>query len=80
MGWIEPVSLQGANVRLLPLSQAHDAGLRAAVADGKLWALWYTNIPDPDGMPAEIERRLALQAQGSMLPFTVFDATNTPWA
>jgi RimJ/RimL family protein N-acetyltransferase len=77
MGWIEPVSLQGRYVRLEPLSGAHDAGLRAAVADGELWTLWYTSIPDPDGMPMEIERRLALQAQGSMLPFTVFDATNT---
>jgi RimJ/RimL family protein N-acetyltransferase len=77
MGWIEPVSLHGRHVRLEPLSPAHDAGLRAAVADGELWRLWYTNIPDPDGMPAEIERRLALQAQGSMLPFTVLDAANT---
>ena len=77
MGWIEPVSLQSQYVRLLPLSPAHESGLRAAVADGELWTLWYTSIPDPDGMPAEIERRLALQAQGSMLPFTVFDAAGT---
>ena len=62
MGWIEPVTLQSQYVRLLPLSPAHESGLRAAVADGELWTLWYTSIPDPDGMPAEIERRLALRA------------------
>jgi len=31
-------------------------------------------IPLPDGMKAEIERRLALQVEGKMLPFTVLDA------
>ena len=42
--------------------------------DGELWRLWYTSVPSPEGMAAEIERRLALQAAGSMLPFTVLDA------
>ena len=41
-----------------------------AVRDGELWKLWYTNIPAPDQMAAEISRRLALQEPGSMLPFT----------
>ena len=42
--------------------------------DGELWKLWYTSVPGPEGMQAEIGRRLALQAAGGMLPFTVFDA------
>ncbi|MBS0533061.1 MAG: GNAT family N-acetyltransferase [Proteobacteria bacterium] len=74
MPWLEPVSLAGAHVRLEPLSQAHRAGLIDAVKDGELWTLWYTAIPSPEGMEKEIDRRLALQAAGSMLPFTVFDA------
>ena len=45
----------------------------AAVLDGELWRLWYTAIPHPDGMAAEIERRLKLQSQGSMCPFAVID-------
>ena len=49
-------------------------GLIDAVKDGELWRLWYTSIPSPDGMTKEIDRRLALQTAGSMLPFTVFDA------
>lgn len=74
MPWPEPVSLAGTHVRLEPLSQAHRAGLIDAVKDGELWKLWYTAIPSPDGMEKEIDRRLALQSAGSMLPFTVFDA------
>src|SRR5215212_9747359 len=74
MTWIKPVSLEGRYARLVPLALDHDAALRRAVSDGELWKLWYTTIPDPDSMPSEIERRLALQLQGLMLPFTVFDA------
>ncbi|MBN8973810.1 MAG: GNAT family N-acetyltransferase, partial [Rhizobiales bacterium] len=45
-----------------------------AVKDGDLWKLWYTAIPAPDKMEAEIARRLDLQEKGAMLPFTVKDA------
>lgn len=74
MSWPAPVTLTGTHVRLEPLAAAHHDGLVDAVRDGELWKLWYTAIPSPEGMAAEIERRLALQARGSMLPFTVFDA------
>jgi RimJ/RimL family protein N-acetyltransferase len=71
--WPEPVTLAGAHARLEPLSHDHRAGLIDAVQDGELWRLWYTAIPSPEGMDKEIDRRLALQSRGSMLPFTVFD-------
>jgi len=74
MTWLEPVSLQGAHARLEPLAPQHVNGLTAAVKDGELWTLWYTAIPRPEDMDREIDRRLGLQAAGSMLPFTVFDA------
>ena len=74
MPWPDPVTLSGDHARLEPLSPDHAAALIAAVEDGQLWKLWYTAIPSPDGMAAEIERRLKLQAAGSMLPWTVFDA------
>lgn len=73
-GWPPAVELSGAHARLLPLALQHEAGLAEAVRDGALWELWYTSIPRPEDMRAEIERRLALRARGSMLPFTVFDA------
>jgi N-acetyltransferase len=74
MAWPEPVGLRGNSVELVPLAQAHHDDLIEAVRDGELWNLWYTLIPQPAAMRAEIERRLALQAAGSMLPFAVLDA------
>jgi RimJ/RimL family protein N-acetyltransferase len=73
MTWLEPVTLSGTHARLEPLSKEHVAALAEAVADGELWNLWYTFVPRPERVAAEIERRLALQSAGSMLPFTVFD-------
>jgi RimJ/RimL family protein N-acetyltransferase len=75
MGWPAPVELRGSHAALRPLASEHEAALCEAARDGELWRLWYTSVPSPEGMAAEIRRRLALQAAGSMLPFTVFDAT-----
>jgi RimJ/RimL family protein N-acetyltransferase len=72
--WPAPIELRGTFATLKPLAREHHDGLVDAVRDGELWRLWYTNIPAPERMAAEIERRLGLQAGGSMLPFTVFDA------
>src|SRR5216683_786089 len=74
MPWLEPISLRGPHARLEPLSQDHCEGLTEAVKDGELWKLWYTFIPRAEDMGKEIDRRLGLQAAGSMLPWTVFDA------
>ena len=74
MAWPEPVTLRGEHVRVEPLSPAHEPGLIDAVKDGELWRLWYTFVPKPERMAAEIARRLDLQTKGSMTPFTVLDA------
>src|SRR6202795_1351667 len=74
MPWPEPVILSGPYARLKPLSHDHIDGLTEAVKDGELWKLWYTLVPRPEDMRKEIDRRLGLQAAGSMLPWTVFDA------
>jgi RimJ/RimL family protein N-acetyltransferase len=67
----QAVSLRGRYAALEPLSFEHQDALAEAVRDGDLWKLWYTAIPSPEGMRAEIERRLGLQKAGSMLPFAV---------
>jgi RimJ/RimL family protein N-acetyltransferase len=74
MRWLEPATLSGPYAELKPLSLDHIEGLIEAVKDGELWKLWYTFIPKPEDMRKEIDRRLGLNAAGSMLPFTVFDA------
>ncbi len=74
--WITPTTLTGQHVALVPLSHQHHDDLVEAVRDGELWQLWYTAIPSPEGMAAEISRRLDLQAKGSMCPFAVIDPTS----
>lgn len=74
MTWLTSITLEGPHARLEPLSRAHHDGLVEAVRDGELWKLWYTTVAAPEDMSTEIERRLGMQAEGSMLPFTVKDA------
>jgi len=73
MAWPEPVTLRGSVVTVEPLRAEHHDGLVAVVRDGELWNLWYTKVPTPDTLRADIDRRLGLQARGSMLPFVVVD-------
>lgn len=70
---LHPTPLTGRHVELVPLERQHHDGLVDAARDGALWRLWYTSIPEPAAMAAEIERRLRLQSAGMMLPFTVID-------
>lgn len=76
-GWHEPVTLGGPHATLVPLAREHHDALVRAAHDGELWRLWYTAVPSPEGMAAEIERRLALAEAGSMRPYTVLDAAGT---
>jgi RimJ/RimL family protein N-acetyltransferase len=69
MTWPAPVSLNGTHVRLVPLEISHCEDLSASVGD--LHQLWYTAIPAPKTMRAEIERRLDLQSDGKMTPFAI---------
>ena len=72
--WLQPVRLAGVHATLEPLSLEQLPGLTEAAQDGDLYKLWYTAIPSPEGMGAEIQRRLGLQANGTMLPFATRDA------
>ena len=73
MTWLSPVTLEGRSATLQPLDRRHCDDLAQAVEDGRLHRLWYTSVPAPSAMAAEIERRLGLQRAGSMLPFAVID-------
>jgi RimJ/RimL family protein N-acetyltransferase len=74
--WLQPVTLTSGRVTLEPLAHRHAGDLAEAVKDGELWRLWYTSVPTPDGVGKEIDRRLGLQAAGSMLPFAVIDTAD----
>ncbi|MBO0981307.1 GNAT family N-acetyltransferase [Microbacterium sp. SD291] len=70
-----PVTLTGRLVELRPLEHSHHDGLLEALQEGDLWQnAWYTSVPSPEGLAAEIERRIGLIEKGEMVPFTAFDA------
>ena len=66
-----PVTLEGHGVRLEPLEAGHGAALAAATADGRLWELWFTSVPEPEGTSVYVADALAGQAAGHMLPWAV---------
>jgi RimJ/RimL family protein N-acetyltransferase len=66
-----PVTLEGHGVRLEPLAAGHEAGLREAAEDGRLWELWFTSVPEPHQTKAYVETALAGQREGHMLPWAV---------
>lgn len=69
-----PVELSGHGVRLVPLALTHTEGLQAAAADGELWRLRVTSVPEPENTASYIQDALNGQANGTMLPFAVLDA------
>ncbi len=71
--WPDEFSVEGKHVAVVPLTMDHESDLKEAAADGELHRLWYTSIPTPDGVSAEINRRLSLRETGSMLPFAIID-------
>lgn len=64
-------TLEGSRVRLEQLTPDHLEDLQEAARDGELWNLWYTFVPRPEDMEAEIRRRLDLQEQQQMVPWVV---------
>jgi RimJ/RimL family protein N-acetyltransferase len=68
---LRPIELEGHGVRLEPLELRHARELAAAAADGALWELWFTVVPTPAETETYIERALAGQSEGRMLPWAV---------
>ncbi len=73
MSFVQPVVMRDRGVRLEPLSLEHEAGLRAAAADGKLWKLRITSVPEPQDTRTYIENALQMRADGSRFAFAVCD-------
>ncbi len=73
MAFFTPVPLHRDGLTLTPLTLAHAPGLAAAAADGELWTLRYTSVPEPGRERAYIEYALKQQVEGSRTPFAVVD-------
>ena len=68
---LAPITLEGHDIRLEPLTLEHEADLSAAAADGELWNLWFTSVPQPEETKTYIENALAGYKAGHMLPWAV---------
>ena len=78
MSFVQPLVMCQNGVRLEPLSLSHEDGLRAAAADGELWKLRITSVPEPHETRAYIETALKMRADGHRFAFAVVDdATGT---
>ena len=75
MAFVEPVTLGERGVRLEPLAASHEAGLRAAAADGELWKLRITSVPEPENTGKYIDDALRMRAEGNRFAFAVVDDT-----
>lgn len=72
---IQPVTLEGHGVRLEPLAYEHHDELAVAAADGRLWELWFTSVPEPEQTRSYIAAAFEGQTAGTMLPWAVRELT-----
>ncbi len=78
MAFVEPVTLKARGIALVPLSLAHEDGLRAAAADGELWKIRVTSVPEPQDTRGYIETALQMREADNRFAFAVTDeATGT---
>lgn len=66
-----PITLEGHGVRLEPMAKEHRDALARAAADGELWKLWFTSVPEPQQTEEYIAQALAGRDAGHMLPWVV---------
>jgi len=74
MAFVEPITLTARGITLLPLALEHEDGLRAAAADGELWKIRVTSVPEPEKTRSYIEDALAMREAGNRFAFAVTDA------
>ncbi|MEI6660947.1 MAG: GNAT family protein [Comamonadaceae bacterium] len=73
MAFVEPITLSARGVSLVPLALAHEDGLRAAAADGELWNIRVTSVPEPKDTRKYIEDALAMREAGHRFAFAVIE-------
>lgn len=77
MAFVEPITLTARHVRLEPLDLTHEAGLKQAAADGELWNIRVTGVPEPEQTLKYIEEALAMRDAGTRFAFAVIEETTS---
>ena len=73
MAFVEPITLSARGVTLVPLALEHESGLQAAAADGALWNIRVTSVPEPQDTRKYIEDALAMREAGHRFAFCVLE-------
>ena len=76
MVFVAPITLSARGVDLVPLELAHESGLRAAAADGDLWKLRITSVPEPHQTLHYIQEALAMREAGNRFAFAVLESAS----
>ena len=76
--WTEQPVLEGRHVLLRPMVRGDGPAIVEAASDGKLWELFYTSVPDADGIADYLDKAFEEQRYGRAMPFVVIEkATGT---
>jgi RimJ/RimL family protein N-acetyltransferase len=76
MAFVEPITLSARGITLVPLALSHESGLQGAAADGELWNIRVTSVPEPGQTRQYIEDALAMREAGNRFAFAVTDAAS----
>ncbi len=76
MAFVEPVTLSARGVDLVPLGLTHEDGLRGAAADGALWSIRVTSVPEPEQTRSYIENALSMRETGNRFAFAVIESAS----
>jgi N-acetyltransferase len=68
--------LDGTSISLIPLRAEHAQALVEAAADGELWNLKVTVVPDRSTVGAYIDKALEGERAGTVMPFAIVDRAN----
>jgi N-acetyltransferase len=71
--WSEQPTLQGQHVTLRPMARADGPAIVEAASDGKLWELFYTNVPSAESIDAYLDTAEREASYGRAMPFVVID-------
>ena len=76
MTFVSPITLSARGIELRPMTLEHESGLRLAAADGELWNIRVTSVPEPDKTRHYIEDALAMREAGHRFPFVVIESAS----
>lgn len=71
--WTEQPELEGRHVLLRPMVRSDGPAIVDAASDGRLWELFYTSVPDADGIETYLDTALAEKGFGRAMPFVVIE-------